>query len=100
GVWEIPCGHVEPGDATIVDAVVRETRQETGLRVAEVVGEFEHLVYTDAQERKTIQLNFAVTVEDGAVDEHREHAWVGEQDLGAYALTEGMDKVVRDALRW
>ncbi|TFK51490.1 hypothetical protein OE88DRAFT_1659528 [Heliocybe sulcata] len=110
-VWEIPGGHVDPDDGTIIDAVVREAQEETALTVSEVMGEFEHFVYTvpaegdgGAEERTTIQLNFAVEVQDATVvlsdRKHQDHAWVSADDLGGYALTEGMEKVVRDAFQW
>ena len=36
GRWLQPGGHVEPGDATLLDAALREAREETGLAVEPV----------------------------------------------------------------
>lgn len=117
-VWELPGGHVEATDATIIDAVVRETFEETGLRVSHVLGRFEDFVYSVQKAdstgavvaKSTLQVNLAVKVEvhelgqELAVtlspDEHQKYAWVTETALEGYGMTEGMSKVVTDALRW
>ncbi|KAI9865695.1 MAG: hypothetical protein M1813_002153 [Trichoglossum hirsutum] len=39
GRWEVPSGSVERTDPTILDAVVREVFEETGLRVSRFVGQ-------------------------------------------------------------
>ena len=33
GAWFQPGGHIEPGDATLAEAALREAREETGLDV-------------------------------------------------------------------
>ncbi|KDQ57926.1 hypothetical protein JAAARDRAFT_34742 [Jaapia argillacea MUCL 33604] len=112
-VWEIPGGHVEPTDPTILHAVIRETKEETGLDVEAVLGEFDQFVYKvekpGGNTKTTIQLNFAVGVLGGVdidkmvvlcPDEHQSHAWVSVGNIGDYTLTEGMKKVAMDALAW
>jgi hypothetical protein len=41
-LWEIPCGHVDAGE-TVRQALARETREETALKVDGVVGELEEM---------------------------------------------------------
>ncbi|TDL24367.1 hypothetical protein BD410DRAFT_786483 [Rickenella mellea] len=112
-VWELPGGHVESSDNTIIDAIVRETSEETGLVVTHVVGRFSDFVYTVPSQgetvRSTLQLNVAVLIhgiegKDPDVklnpDEHQKYAWIAESDLADYEMTDGMGKVVSNALEW
>jgi 8-oxo-dGTP pyrophosphatase MutT (NUDIX family) len=104
--WELPGGHVESADATIIHAIFRETLEETGLHVTHINGEFEPFVYPTASGEKTLQLNFAVSIEEGmpitlSPDEHQNYAWVmSPDDLELYEMTPDMKEVVCNALAW
>lgn len=123
GCYELPGGHVEDSDKTILDAAVREVTEETGLIVSNIVGEFSPLEYSvekilateegaipTAIVRSTIQLNFVAQVvpfrSTNAFEvklnpeEHQNYAWVSKEDLGRYIMTEGMNGVVKNALAW
>lgn len=123
GCYELPGGHVEDSDKTILDAAVREVTEETGLIVSNIVGEFSPLEYSvekflaveegtipTAIVRSTIQLNFVAQVLPfGSTnafevklnpEEHQNYAWVSKEDLGRYNMTEGMNGVVKNALAW
>jgi mutator protein MutT len=102
-MWEIPGGHVEPGE-TVKDAVVRETKEETSLTVEEVIGEFDEMHWLSSSgTKKNVQMNFtAIVAEDGGEvrttpEEHSEYAWVGEEEAAGLEATEAMHKVFRDA---
>jgi len=105
-MFEIPGGHAEDADETILSTVVRETFEETGLVVKRIVDEFEGFEY-ESGKGLTVQLNFVVEVdgEDALVvkmnpEEHQAFAWVErEEDLEKFQLTGGMCKVVTDALK-
>jgi 8-oxo-dGTP pyrophosphatase MutT (NUDIX family) len=102
--WEIPGGHVEQSDATIVHAIFRETLEETGLYVTHINGEFEQFVYS-VDDHKALQLNFAVSVEEFISiklhsKEHQDYAWISSPDATKYDMTDGMLKVVSNALKW
>ena len=118
--------HVEDdSDKTILDAVVRETAEETGLIVKNIVGEFPPLEYSVEKilavdegtaptpiVKSTIQLNFVAKVEPNSAtstkvfevklnpEEHQNYAWVSKENLGRYNMTQGMIEVVKNALDW
>jgi 8-oxo-dGTP diphosphatase len=97
GTWSVPGGRVEPGES-VVEAVVRELREETGLAGvcesllgwAEVVGPDHHHVILD----------FAVTILDDADpvagDDAAEAAWVPLTDVAAMTLAEGLAEFLHD----
>lgn len=112
-MYEIPGGHAEDGDKTILSTVVRETHEETGLTVCRILGDFEGFEY-EAGKGPTVQLNFRVEVEGGdqdksdsipvvtmRPDEHQASAWIDKgEDLEKYELTDAMHRVVLDALNF
>jgi len=123
GFYELPGGHVEDSDKTILDAAVREAVEETGLILSNIVGEISPLEYSvekilataegavpTAIVRSTIQLNFvAQIVPFGSTNafevklnpvEHQNYAWVSKEELGRYNIAQGMIGVVKNALVW
>ncbi|MFE9425253.1 NUDIX domain-containing protein [Kitasatospora sp. NPDC006697] len=77
GMWEIPSGTVETGE-TILDALHRETAEETGLAIDQVTGYIGHFDYRNSRGGTTRQFNFAVTVEKTepvVLTEHDAHQW-------------------------
>jgi len=123
GVYELPGGHVEDSDKTILDAAIREAMEETGLTVSNIVGEIPPFEYSvekifaaeggavpAAVVRSTIQLNFMAQVlplgSANALEvklnpeEHQNYAWVSKEDLGRYNISQGMIEVVKNALVW
>ena len=92
GRWSVPGGRVEPGE-TMSAAVVRELREETGLRAAcgDFVGWAERI---DAGHHYVI-LDFLVTVLDPperAVpgDDAAEVAWVPLAEVPTWPLVDGL----------
>ncbi|MDH6126061.1 NUDIX domain-containing protein [Kitasatospora sp. GP82] len=83
GMWEIPSGTVETGE-TILDALHRETIEETGLTIDQVTGYIGHFDYQNSRGGTTRQFNFAATVEKTepvVLTEHDAHQWAVPSEL-------------------
>ncbi|MFD0274152.1 NUDIX hydrolase [Kitasatospora sp. NPDC127111] len=83
GLWEIPSGTVETGES-ILDALHRETAEETGLTIDQVTGYIGHFDYQNSRGGTTRQFNFAVTVEKTepvVLTEHDAHQWALPTEL-------------------
>ncbi|KAJ2343096.1 hypothetical protein GGF43_005780, partial [Coemansia sp. RSA 2618] len=101
---------------TIHEAVCREVREETGLKVTAITGQFAGFEYETSKfqegERdeedgnmtvRTLQLNFCVCVEECEPvvlnpDEHQKHAWCTTSTIDQYKMTPVMHTVVANAL--
>jgi len=72
GIFELPSGKVEPGEA-MDEALIREVKEETGLDVdalGDYLGNFD---YASGSGKKCRQFNFAVDVDSPQPIELREH---------------------------
>lgn len=104
-MYEIPGGGAEPEDQTLLDTVIRETLEETGLVVTRILNTFDGFEYSTSS-GDAIQFNFVVGVEGGMHTpvqlnpaEHQTFTWIGHPDeLTELKLTGSMLKVVTDGL--
>jgi 8-oxo-dGTP diphosphatase len=98
GRWSVPGGRVEHGE-TLVEAAVRELREETGLEG--VCGRLIDWGEFFEDEHHSIVFDFEVTVVgDGdpvAGDDADEVRWVDLPDVGELALVDGLAEVLYDA---
>lgn len=91
GRWALPGGRVEYGEL-LVEAVVRELREETALEGAcgGLLGWTEHV----HDERHVVVLGFEVTVleraDPVAGDDARDARWVPVEDVAALDLADGL----------
>lgn len=102
GVFELPGGGVEDGE-TFDQAVRRETLEEAGLEVLEVLGMFPGFDYSTPTKPSVRQFNFLVSVKNPQhiklSDEHDQLAWLGsEADVEAINATDEMKTCFMDAL--
>jgi mutator protein MutT len=103
GYWSIPGGIVEAGEK-LEDAVRREVREETGLEI-EPLAMFEifERIMPDSEMRPEYHyvlidyLCRAVGGQLAAASDVSQAAWVSEQNLREYRLTEGTLAVVERA---
>lgn len=99
GFWEIPGGGLEAGER-FEEALVRETKEETGGKVVAVGSESGTFDYLDGKGRKTRQYNFHVTLEQPfhpVLTEHCELAWIEKKEVGQFLMSEEMRQVVLSA---
>lgn len=94
GVFELPGGGVED-DETFDGAVRRETLEEAGLEVIEILGMFPGFDYTTPRKPRVRQFNFLVSVKDPQhvklSKEHDQLAWLSsEADVDALNATDEM----------
>jgi 8-oxo-dGTP pyrophosphatase MutT (NUDIX family) len=109
--WELPGGHVEDTDETVLHAVAREALEETGLAVGQVLGSLPEMRWQSERERSrpNVQLNYVVTVTSGSggstrcpevklnPDEHSAWLWAAPADMHGLEMTSEMRRVVQDA---
>jgi 8-oxo-dGTP pyrophosphatase MutT (NUDIX family) len=88
--WDIPGGHVEPGEAPL-EALSREVEEETGWRVRRVIAELGETHWTGDDGVPRRELDYLVEV-DGDLDaprlewpDHVEFAWVGPDEIASLA---------------
>jgi 8-oxo-dGTP pyrophosphatase MutT (NUDIX family) len=94
GQWALPMGKMELGE-TVVECAVRETEEETGIRV-EVVGlvgiysDPDHIVaYGDGEVRQEYEVTFLAKPIAGAPaanDEASDVRWIAPSDLDEYDI--------------
>lgn len=97
GCWSVPGGRVEFGEL-LVEAVVREMAEETGLEC--VCGELVGWVERFVEDRHFVIMDFEVTVLDGSAasagDDATEVAWVPLSEVIDLPLVDGLAEFLHD----
>jgi 8-oxo-dGTP diphosphatase len=108
GYGDIPGGYALR-DETILEALARETKEETGLTIATVERYLGSFDYQSARGLRSRQFNFETSVTGRGVqlmpDEHSDHAWCDPRDqdaLRSQRLSPELKRVIQSAAeaRW
>ena len=104
-LYTLPGGAVEAGE-TLLDAVVREAREETALGIEPVaLAGYREVIARDQEgrvERHFVILSFAarwLAGEPVLSDELDDARWVNLSEIGVYRTTEGLAEIVEKAAR-
>lgn len=98
GNYELPGGGVDDGES-FEQGVIRETLEETGLRVIAITGMFEGFDYSTDRKPHVRQLNVMVKTDSEHVvlnpEEHDAFAWVGEKEFTDLPMSEKMHACIQ-----
>jgi 8-oxo-dGTP pyrophosphatase MutT (NUDIX family) len=106
GLWCMPGGAMDPGESA-AEAVLRETREETGLetRVVRLVGIYTSpdlvLEYADGNRWQAVALTFELAIVSGepvVTDETRAVGFFTPAEIEALDMLENHIQRIRDAL--
>ena len=102
GLVELPSGTVDDGE-DIIDALKRETLEETGLNIGSIDSFIDTFDYVSGSGKKARQLNFAVSAREGAVklnpDEHTQYYWLNPntKEFESLNISEETKRTVKTA---
>jgi len=103
GLVELPSGGVDQGES-IIDGLVREVKEETGLNVSEINRYLGNFDYQSSSGKKTRQFNFAISAQSEKVkinpSEHSQFYLVNptSDELQGLNISEKSREVIRKSV--
>ena len=88
GIFEIPSGKLEKGE-NILDALIRETKEETNLDLIKIDSYINYFDYFSNSGKKSRQYNFAVQTsgEEIKLTEHDTYKWINLNEIEEEEIT-------------
>lgn len=97
GIYELPSGKVKENES-LLEALHREVKEETGLNIVSVERYLGHFDYLSKSKKLTRQFNFHVEVDNSSkivLSEHSSYVWVAYGDLNKYCITDEVKKILK-----
>jgi len=98
GMFELPSGRVEEGE-TLKDALKREVREETGLRIKTILDYLGSFDYQSGSGKPTRQFNFSAEPFLGKLTlsptEHDMYQWIGLQEIDRVNISDSVAMLLR-----
>ncbi len=105
-LWELPSGKKEPLEES-KNSLLREVKEETGLDIKIIMpfSVFDYQIEKSEEIYDTTQINFLAEPikRDDEVrlsDEHQDFAWIPENEIDKYNLTEKTKDVIKKAFKF
>jgi 8-oxo-dGTP diphosphatase len=99
GLYELPSGRVD-GQETLVEALDRETHEETGCSVTAITGYLGAFDYESKSGRKTRQFTFLVDLagtDSVRLTEHDAYVWASPTTLRDIGVSDSVRTLLHDA---
>lgn len=101
GLWELPSGNKEK-DESIVECLHRETEEETGLKIKEIVDYIGSFDYLSGSGKKARQFTFRVSPKAGDIKlnpkEHEGYSWLMASELDSYNISNETKGQIRSVM--
>jgi 8-oxo-dGTP diphosphatase len=104
GWYELPSGHVDPGES-LLDGLVREVKEETGLKISQIEGPAGSFDYKTRSGKLARPFNFAVMVYPPEIklnpEEHTRFVWCGSKlQLESLKISSESRQIVTRVMGW
>lgn len=97
--WDIPGGSVDMGE-TVVEALIREVKEETNIVVTPIKPIYVHADLTWVPDKQLIQIVYQCACNGGDIildqEEHDEYQWVAYDDIGKFECIAFLENLLKN----